>query len=164
MSPAHTPAPPLAPFRPPSSFLPHSSLHTVSCTHCNYSSPCAHLHHHIVIFTKRGVNSNLAQRQGSETRLNSLYDAFLPLSSPFPGHPHTPKRTLTVGRVKPPCDSHPPDSHCRPRATILQRRYLWQNGGGGVGIVREGSSMQGIAEWGRPCSQEHVLFSSIAPV
>ena len=109
----------------------------MSCTHCNYSSPCAHLHHHIVIFTKRGVNSNLAQRQGSETRLNSLYDAFLPLSSPFPGHPHTPKRTLTVGRVKPPCDSHPPDSHCRPRATILQRRYLWQNGGGGVGLVHE---------------------------
>ena len=83
------------------------------------------------------MGSNLTQRQGSETRLHSLYDASLPLSSPSPGPPHTPKRTLTVGRAKPPCDSHPPDSHCRPRAKILQRRYLWLNGGVGVGIVRE---------------------------
>ena len=36
LSPAHTHPPPLTPFRPPSSFLPYSSFHTVSCTHCNY--------------------------------------------------------------------------------------------------------------------------------
>jgi len=47
----YPPSTPYTPFRPRSLFLPYSSFHTVSCAHCNYPSPCAQWHHHMVIFT-----------------------------------------------------------------------------------------------------------------